>query len=79
MQCINIELYKLDKAKKTPVGLWLAYIKPQLPFSKLQVYTSLCIDLKCHIYHGLFSCQVRDIIPVMVHKEKKMKLPVDKV
>lgn len=38
MQCINIELYKLDKAEKTPVGLWLAYIKPQLPFSKLQVY-----------------------------------------
>ena len=72
-------LYKLEKAEKTPVGLWLAYFKAQLPVSKLQKTTSVCIDLECYIYFGLFSWQVRHEKPVAVHEEKKVKLSVAKV
>ena len=32
----NTGLCTLEKAEKTPVGLWLAHFKAQSPFSKLQ-------------------------------------------
>lgn len=72
-------LYTFEKAEKAPAGLWLAYSKAQLPFAKLQKKsTSLCTDLKCYIYVGLLSRQVRHTKPAAVHEETE-KVSVAKV